>query len=67
MAVRYEDQCVGCTSMGLPCQGSSCKNRNVPIWYCDECGDEGVDLYEVDGKEVCEYCALQMLPKVHTE
>lgn len=64
MAVRYEDQCVDC---GLPCLGANCPNMGVAIWYCDECGDEGVDLYEVDGKEVCEYCALKMLPKVHTE
>ena len=64
MAVRYEDQCVDCE---LPCLGNSCPNRNVPIWYCDECGDEGVDLYEVDGKEVCAKCALQMLPMIHHE
>lgn len=64
MGVRYEDQCCDC---GLPCLGSSCPNKNVPVWYCDRCGDEGVDLYEVDGKEVCEYCAIKMLPVVHKE
>lgn len=62
MAVRYEDQCCDC---GLPCLGDLCKNRNVPIWYCDECGEEEVTLYEVDGKEVCEDCALKMLPIIH--
>ena len=54
MGIRYEDQCVGCTSMGLPCMGSICKNKDVPIWYCDKCEEECVDLYEVDGYEVCE-------------
>lgn len=67
MGIRYEDQCVGCTSMGLPCMGSICKNKDVPIWYCDKCEEECVDLYEVDGYEVCESCALKMLPKVHEE
>lgn len=62
MSVRYEDQCCDC---GLPCLGSSCPNRNVPIWYCDECGEEEVTLYVVDGKEVCKDCALKMLPIIH--
>ena len=64
MGVRYENQCCDC---GLPCLGSSCPYKKVPIWYCDECGDEGITLYEVDGKEVCEHCAIKMLPIVHKE
>lgn len=64
MSVRYENQCVDC---GLPCLGEGCKYYSVPVWSCDKCGDECVDLYDVDGYEVCEYCALKMLPKVHTE
>ena len=67
MAVRYENQCVGCRSMGMSCHAPQCSNYNVPIWYCDDCGDECVDLYEVDGKELCDYCALKRLPIVHKE
>ena len=66
MSVKYVDECVGCPPE-RGCLGRACPNRNIPIWYCDECGDEGVDLYEVDDEEVCAKCALQMLPKVHTE
>lgn len=38
--VKYENECMGCTSIGLHCIGSSCRNRNVPHFYCDECGEE---------------------------
>ena len=59
--VEYENHCVGCTSMGLYCMGSSCPNRNVPMHYCDKCGDglDG-DIYEVDGEELCEDCLKEM-------
>lgn len=67
MAVKYESFCVGCTSMGLPCYAPHCKNYNVPIWYCDECKEEQVDLYEYEGQELCGECVLKMLPKVHEE
>ncbi len=44
MAVRFEDECVGCPpEMG--CLGSCCPNRNVPRVYCDNCGEE---LYDED-------------------
>lgn len=66
MAVRYEDQCVGCPPE-RGCLGNSCRYKNVPIWYCDECGEEDVDLYEADGKDVCADCALNLLPKIHHE
>lgn len=63
MAVRYEDQCCDC---GLPCLGDSCKNRNVPIWYCDKCGAEDEDLYEYEGQELCLDCIREQLPCIHT-
>lgn len=56
MMVR-EDHCVGCTDLGKPCIGSHCRNANVWVCYCDECGFEAEDgVYVVDGKELCEDC-----------
>lgn len=56
--IKYENQCVDC---GLPCLGSSCPNRNVAVCYCDECGDECGEYYEIDGEHYCEDCAKQYL------
>ena len=55
MMVRYENRCVDC---GLPCMGESCQNRNLPVTYCDECGEEIQEAYEVDGEELCDGCCL---------
>lgn len=59
--VKYENHCCDCAVPGYPCLGSLCPNRNVPQYYCDECGDdiEG-DIYDVDGKELCEDCLKDM-------
>ena len=59
--VKYEDECVCC---GLPCLGNSCPNRNVPRYYCDECGDD-TQLYEYDGQELCLSCVKNHLDKVN--
>lgn len=37
--IEYENECLGCTSMGMHCKGKSCPNREVPHHYCDECGE----------------------------
>ena len=59
--VQYEDRCCGCAVPGYPCLGSSCPNRNVPIYHCDKCGDEiDGDIYDVDGEELCEECLKDM-------
>lgn len=64
--VRYENQCVGCPpEMG--CLGDSCRYRNVPIWVCDNCGEEDTDLWEYEGKELCKSCLLETVPMVHQE
>ena len=60
MAVQFEDECVGCPpEMG--CLGSACRYRDVPHFYCDECGEEldDDDIYEVDGKMFCSECCLK--------
>ena len=62
--VKYENHCVGCTSMGLYCMGSSCPNRNVPVPYCDECGCELEEIYDVDGEELCEECLKDMFRRI---
>ena len=54
---KLENECVGCTDLGLHCLGASCRNRNVPHFYCDECGEE-TKLYKYDGEELCEDCLL---------
>lgn len=61
--VRYENECVGCTSLGLHCLGPRCRNRNVPHVYCDECGEED-DIYEFEGKQLCIGCIEKMLEPV---
>ena len=61
--VKYEDECVGCTDLGLHCIGGACRNRNVPHFYCDKCGEED-ELYEFEGEQLCISCIENRLPKV---
>lgn len=61
---RVEDECVGCTSLGLPCMGLGCPNRNVTRLYCDKCDEEVDVLYEYEGQELCEECLLEIVPKI---
>lgn len=61
--VKFEDECVGCpTEMG--CVGNSCPYRNVPHLYCDKCGEEADELYDLDGEQLCADCVLESLDKV---
>lgn len=53
---RIENQCCGCATDGYPCLGSACPHTHVEVYYCDKCGDELEDIYDVDGEELCEYC-----------
>lgn len=61
--VKIENQCVGCPQ---GCMGSGCPNRNVEVYYCDNCGNEiDIDeLYEVeDGEDLCEDCLKALFKK----
>ena len=61
--VRIENHCCDCAVPGYPCQGALCSLTHVEVTYCDCCGGEisGYDdIYDVDDKEVCEYCLLDM-------
>lgn len=55
--VKYEDECCGCATESYPCLGSSCKNRNVPRFYCDECEVEDI-LYEFENLQLCQDCLI---------
>lgn len=54
--VRYKNMCVDC---GLPCLGKACPYLNVPVYYCDRCGDEicgDVHFGTIAGHEYDELC-----------
>lgn len=61
MAIREENRCCGCAVPAYPCLGDSCGLRHYRALYCDKCGDEVQKLYVVEGKELCEECALDSL------
>lgn len=58
--IKYENQCVGCTDVGLYCMGVGCPNRKVAVYYCDQCGAELYDVFMVDGEHLCESCLHEM-------
>lgn len=53
---KIENHCCGCAVPGYPCRGSNCPNRRVEVYYCDKCGCELEEIYDVDGEELCESC-----------
>ena len=60
--IKYEDHCCDC---GIHCRGNACKNRHVPVHYCDKCGYEvdGV-VYEADEyDDLCEECLKELFKK----
>ena len=62
--VKIENQCCGCAAPGYPCRGSSCPNRHVEVYYCDECGEElGDEVYDDGEQELCESCLLRKYRK----
>lgn len=62
--VTYQNHCLDCKSMGLPCYGNSCVNRHVPHFYCDKCKQEVDDLYDYDDKQICLDCIVKQLKKI---
>ena len=55
---KIENECVGCTTMGLHCIGISCPKRSVVRFYCDRCKGEAT-LYRYDDEELCKDCLLE--------
>ena len=54
---KIENRCVDC---GLPCLGNACSYRNVRVFYCDQCGEEGAD-YRIEEEDYCEDCAKKYI------
>ena len=54
--LRIENDCCDCATPSYPCQGALCPRRRVEVYYCDSCGSELDDIYDVDGEELCEDC-----------
>lgn len=63
MAVRYENECVGCPKE-MGCRGDSCPYKNVPHFICDKCEDEVDTLYNFDGRQMCEACIKECFTQV---
>ena len=61
---RYENECCGCATESYPCIGESCKNRNVPHYYCDDCKHEVDTLYYYGTQQLCGDCILKKMEKV---
>jgi hypothetical protein len=58
--LRVENHCCNCAVPGYPCRGNLCPLTHVEVHYCDKCGDELDDIYDVEGEEFCEYCLKEM-------
>lgn len=68
--VKIENDCVGCPpEMG--CLGSSCPYRDVPHYYCDDCGCEDDTFYRFNsgwGEDTDKiYCKDHVLNHITTE
>ena len=55
---RIENHCCDCAVPGYPCRGDACPLRRVEVYYCDKCGCELEEVYEVDDEVFCEECLL---------
>lgn len=62
--VTYENECCDCSVPAYPCLGSSCPNRHVKHYYCDECKDDVEKLYRFDSEELCLDCIEKRLEVV---
>lgn len=58
--LKIENHCVDC---GIHCLGDICPNRRVEVHYCDKCGCELEEIYEVEGEELCEDCLKERFRK----
>ena len=65
--LKYKNYCCSCATPGYPCLGSTCPNRNVPHFYCDNCKEEVEDLYETENGQLCSKCVLAMYEKVRID
>lgn len=61
--IKYENECVGCPKE-MGCLGNICPYKNIKRLYCDKCGEDCEELYNVDGEELCEECLLDCFAKI---
>lgn len=61
--IKYRDGCLGCATDGYPCVGNACPNKRVPVCVCDICGNEGAEMYRIDGEHMCSECANKYIDK----
>ena len=54
--LKYENHCCDCAVPGYPCRGDACELRRVEVYYCDKCGCELEEIYDVGDEELCEEC-----------
>ena len=55
--IKEENRCCDCSSPGYPCRGDSCNLKHYKAYYCDECGDETINMHIMDnGDELCDDC-----------
>lgn len=59
--IEYTNECCGPCPMG--CLGAYCRNRNVPHYYCDECGAEVESINDLYGG-ICSSCKEDELNEV---
>ena len=70
--IKYKNECVGCPpEMGC---SDACPYKKVPVYYCDECGEEIVDnpgyaeYYTTDGAHhLCKDCYEKALDYLHKD
>lgn len=60
MGREVENFCVGCPQGCINCG----RKHDVTIYYCDECETQDVDLYEWNGRELCEDCIKEELLQI---
>lgn len=60
---RIENRCIDCATDRFPCRGRLCPFRNAEVHYCEKCGEELQEVFDVDGEELCEECLKAMFKK----
>ena len=57
--VREENDCVGCPTYCMHCGA-----KNAIHMYCDKCGEDVDNLYELSGQQLCLDCVTETLPHI---
>lgn len=60
MSKIIENYCVSCD---LHCIGTACPYRGIPVYYCDDCGQNRAE-YRVEEYELCAACAEARIQEI---